>query len=109
MSGQKSRHWRCPPHTDCGHSGLEENLLKSIVSDVLSIEAFDESVFKEEIDHITVVSNKELLFQLKDGRKVTKQWQAKRRQPAWSEERKKKQSERLKEAWRKKHEQKENH
>lgn len=105
VSGQKAHHWRCPPHTDCGHSGLEENMLKTISSDVLSIKEFDESIFKEKVDSITVVSNTELLFQLKDGSKITKQWQFKRRQPAWSEERKKRQAEKMKEAWRKKHEQ----
>ena len=62
-------------------------------------------IFKEKVDSITVVSNTELLFQLKDGSKITKQWQFKRRQPAWSEERKKRQAEKMKEAWRKKHEQ----
>lgn len=80
-------------------------MLKTISSDVLSIKEFDEAIFKEKIDYITVVSNTELLFQLKDGSKITKQWQFKRRQPAWSEERKKRQSEKMKEAWRKKHEQ----
>lgn len=105
VSGEKARHWRCPPHIDCGHSGLEENLLKTISSDFLSIETFDENIFKENIESITVVSNTELLFQLKDGCKITKQWQFKRRQPAWSEERKKRQGEKLREAWRKKHEQ----
>jgi hypothetical protein len=80
-------------------------MLKTISSDVLSIKEFDESIFKEKVDSITVVSNTELLFQLKDGSKITKQWQFKRRQPAWSEERKKRQSKKMKEAWRKKHEQ----
>jgi len=80
-------------------------MLKTISSDVLSIKEFDESIFKEKVDSITVASNTELLFQLKDGSKITKQWQFKRRQPAWSEERKKRQAEKMKEAWRKKHEQ----
>ena len=105
VSGQKAHHWRCLSHADCGHSGLEENLLKTISSDVLSIQKFDEDIFKKNIDSITVLSNTELLYQLKDGSKITKQWQFKRRQPAWSEERKKRQSEKMKEAWREKHEQ----
>ncbi|WP_422487400.1 hypothetical protein [Gudongella sp. DL1XJH-153] len=79
--------------------------MKTISSDVLSIKEFDEAIFKEKIDYITVVSNTELLFQLKDGSKIIKQWQFKRRQPAWSEERKKREAEKMKEAWRKKHEQ----
>lgn len=80
-------------------------MLKTISSDVLSIKEFDESIFKGKVDNITVVSNTELHFQLKDGSNITKQWQFKRRQPAWSEERKKKQAEKMKETWRKKHEQ----
>jgi site-specific DNA recombinase len=105
VSGEKARHWRCPPHNDCGHSGLEENLLKSISADVLGIDEFDEAVFTDKVDRITVISNEELAFHLKDGSEITQQWQFKRRQPAWSEERKQRQSEKMIQVWREKHEQ----
>lgn len=105
VSGDKARHWRCPPHNDCGHSGLEENLLKSISADVLGIDEFDEAIFTDKVDHITVISNEELAFHLKDGSEITRQWQFKRRQPAWSEERKQRQSEKMIQVWREKHEQ----
>ena len=82
--------------------------MKSISADVLDIDEFDEAVFIDGIDHITVVTNKELLFHLKDGSEVTQQWQFKRRQPAWSEERKQSQSEKMIQVWRDKHEQNEN-
>jgi site-specific DNA recombinase len=104
----RAHHWRCPPHNNCGHSGLEENLLKSISADVLGIDKFDEAAFKDKVDHITVVSNQELIFHLKDGSEVTRQWQFKRRQPAWSEERKQRQSKKMKQVWRDKHKQSEN-
>lgn len=105
VSGEKARHWRCPPHNDCGHSGLEENLLKSISADVLGIDEFDEAIFTDKVDRITVISNEELAFHLKDGSEITRQWQFKRRQPAWSEERKQRQSEKMIQVWRVKHEQ----
>ena len=105
MSGGKARHWRCPPHNDCGHSGLEENLLKSISADVLGIDEFDEAIFTDKVDRITVISNEELAFHFKDGSEITQQWQFKRRQPAWSEERKQRQSEKMIQVWREKHEQ----
>ena len=108
VSGEKAHHWRCPPHNNCGHSGLEENLLKSISADVLGIDEFDEAAFTDKVDRITVVSNEELIFHLKDGSKVTRQWQFKRRQPAWSEERKQRQSKKMTQVWRDKHEQSEN-
>jgi len=105
LSGRHAWAATSPPHSGCGHSGIEENLLKSISAEVLEIEGFDEAVFTEKVDHISVISNSELVFNLKDGRKVTRQWQFKRRQPPWSEERKKSQGEKMKQAWRKKHEQ----
>ena len=108
VSGEKAHHWRCPPHNNCGHSGLEENLLKSISADVLGIDEFDEAAFTDKVDRITVVSNEELIFHLKDGSEVTRQWQFKRRQPAWSEERKQRQSKKMTQVWRDKHEQSEN-
>ncbi len=55
---------RCPPGSNCGHSGLEENLLKSISADVLGIDEFDEAAFTDKVDRITVVSNEELIFHL---------------------------------------------
>lgn len=105
VSGEKAHHWRCPPLNSCGHNGLEENLLKTISADVLGINEFDENIFSEKIESITVVSNEELIFTLKDGRKVSRQWQFKRQQPAWSEELKQRQSEKLPQVWRDKHEQ----
>lgn len=105
VSGEKARHWRCPAYSNCGHNGLEETLLKTISADVLGIDEFDEAVFIDRIDHITVVSNQELLFHLKDGSEIMRQWQFKYRQPAWSEERKKRKREKIQEARREKYEQ----
>ncbi|WP_082736260.1 recombinase zinc beta ribbon domain-containing protein [Syntrophomonas wolfei] len=108
VSGEKTHHWRCPPRNDCAHNGLEENLLKTISADVLGINEFDEAVFVDKVDRITVVSNEQLIFHLKDGSDVAHQWQFKRRQPAWSEERKQRHSKKMLEVWRDKHEQREN-
>jgi len=108
VSGEKARYWRCPPGNSCGHSGLEENLLKSISAEVLGIPEFDETVFTDRIERVTIISNEEMVFHLKDGSDITKQWQFKVQQPAWSEERKQRQSQKMIEIWREKHEQSEN-
>ena len=106
VSGEKTRHWRCPPKSGCGHNGLEENLLKSISAEVLGIESFDEKIFKNLVEQITVFSNTELLFKLKDDSQIIKPWQAKIQRPAWSDERRKAQSKKMKEIWGEKHEKK---
>ncbi len=108
VSGEKARHWRCPPYNSCGHKGLEENLLKNISADVLGIEEFNETEFTDKIDRITVVSNEKLIFHFNDGSETTRQWKAKIQQPAWSEERKKQQSKKMTKVWRDKHEQNKN-
>ena len=108
VSGEKARHWRCPPRTDCGHNGLEENLLKTISADALGINEFDEAAFTDKVERITVVSNEVLIFRLKDGSDVTRQLHFKRRQPAWSEERKQRLSKKMIQVWRDKHERREN-
>ncbi len=105
VSGEKVRHWRCPPGTGCGHKGLEENLLKTISADVLDIAEFDETMFTNKVERITMVSNEELTFHLIDGSVVTRPWQFKKQMPSWSDARKKKQSEKMKQIWRDKHEQ----
>lgn len=104
VSGEKVRHWRCPQPNNCNHNGLEENLLKSISSEVLGINEFNSTTFSDKIDYISVVSNQELLFHLNDGTEITKPWKFKRQQPAWSEARKKGLSDKMTQVWRNKRE-----
>ena len=48
---------------------------------------FDETVFLERVDHITVDNQKHLTFTMKDGSNVQRVWNVKRQSPKWSPER----------------------
>ena len=48
-----------------------------MLADVLGIAEFDDNVFKEQIDHIDVLSATDLMIYFKDGRKISRIWESK--------------------------------
>ena len=67
--------------------GLREDLLKTVLADLMSLTEFDEAVFKEQIDYIDVLSATELVFHFKDGRAVSRTWvKPKRKGTPWTDE-----------------------
>lgn len=86
--GKKQHHWRCAEHNGCATVGLRDDLLRSMTANVLGIAEFDEIVFKEQIDHIDVLSASEIMFCFKDGKTVSRTWEKpKRIGKPWTEER----------------------
>ena len=55
--------------------------------EVLGLEAFDEALFLEQIDHIDVNAEMILTYVFKDGHTVERKWDTKRHMPKWSAER----------------------
>lgn len=53
----------------------------------LGLEAFDEALFLEQIDHIDVNAEMILTYVFKDGHTVERKWDTKRHMPKWSAER----------------------
>ena len=81
-------YWRCSvPGRPCGTPGLRDDFLRLLTADVLGLTEFDESVFIEKVDHVTVDNQKQLTFSLKDGTEITRTWEVKRQSPKWSPER----------------------
>lgn len=85
--GKKYHHWRCAEHNGCTTVGIRDDRLRNMTAEVLGINEFDESVFKEQIDHIDVLSASEIVFCLKNGKTVSRTWeQPKRVGKPWTEE-----------------------
>ena len=83
----KHHYWRCVDRNGCGTVGLREDLLKPILAEILGLAEFDENIFKEQIDHIDVLSASEMVICFKDGRKINHTWiQSKREGKPWTEE-----------------------
>ena len=71
----------------CGTPGLRDDFLRPMSAEVLGLPEFDETVFLERVDHITVDNQKQLTFSMKDGSSVQRVWNVKRQSPKWSPER----------------------
>ncbi|MCD7732401.1 MAG: recombinase family protein [Oscillospiraceae bacterium] len=67
-------YWHChEAKKTCGTKGLQEDALKKISAEVLGIDEFDDAIFLEQIDYISVISATEICFLFKDGREVYRQ------------------------------------
>lgn len=71
-----------------------------MTAEVLGIPEFDDSIFLERIDHISVVSATELVFNMTDGKTVHREWvKPKKIMPPWTEERRKKQTQAIRDSF----------
>lgn len=91
-----SEYWTCESHkgkgTNCGAYGsIPQPVLKKICATVLGIDEFDENVFAQQVKKIVVPSYKQLIFYLKDGRKIERQWNSDAQKDCWTDELKNKQ------------------
>ena len=85
-SGIKDARWFCSSH--CGIGGIFEDTIHDICAKAIGLSEFDESAFREQIDHIGIVAKGQLIVYFKDGRTHSDTWSTKKRMPPLSEEHK---------------------
>lgn len=83
----KVHYWRCPHPSECGIRGIRDDRLREMCAEVLGLEAFDEQVFMERIDHIDVNADMLVTFVFKDGSTVAREWDTRRVSAKWSDKR----------------------
>ena len=93
VSGEKVVYWRCPNMAKCHVPALRESVLRGILCGALHMQAYDPDIVREKVCVINVVSASEIVCQLSDGEEIRIPWEAKRTVPPWSEERRRKWSE----------------
>lgn len=99
ICGKKYRHknkqgsitWGCSTYfkygkDNCPSKQIPENILISLSTEVLEIKEFDEIIFKERIEEIQVLYSNVLIFVLRDGNLVKKEWKCKSKKERGSEE-----------------------
>lgn len=77
---KKKRGGRCPT------KDLPELILKRKCCEVLGLEEFDETVFAERVERITVPEHGVLTFEFKDSSKETVKWENTLKKEAWTTE-----------------------
>lgn len=84
--------WICRTKSDkgakyCPAKSIPEKTLKTICAEVLGTIEFDETVFSEKVEQISVVGEDVLEFYFYDGNVLKRQWQSKARTDWWTDER----------------------
>lgn len=69
ISGKKAEKYR-----RCDSKNISEAKLMEASAEVLGISEFDEDIFSDKVESITVQGTHELLFCMKDGTEVTRHW-----------------------------------
>lgn len=95
-SGEKYHLFVCATTNTCSNNCIHEDTLRELTAQALGQQELDEAVFLKEIDHITIAPGGHITFCFYDGHEVSMEYSTKRRMPAWTEERKKKQGKAIK-------------
>lgn len=77
------------PRNPCPIPGtIPQKVLVSECAAVLGLEEFDEDDFLEAVDHIEVPERRVMVFFMKDGREIRREWVSTAKKDCWTEERK---------------------
>lgn len=74
-------------NAECQNKDIPEEMLKTACATVLGLDAFDEAIFIERIDHLEIPSPNEMIFYFKDGRVVQHHWESTMKKDCWTAER----------------------
>lgn len=83
--------WICTTYNSmgkavCDSKAIPEETLIQTTNEVLGIEEFDPGLFAEDVVNIKVESENRLIFTLRGGTTVTKQWKDRSRSESWTPE-----------------------
>ena len=84
----KIAYWRCSggAKTNCGIKGIREPELMEITAQVMGTPEFDGEVFRERVDHITMVESGKLEYTFLDGHTQEAEYSTEKPIHPWSEE-----------------------
>mgnify|MGYP003290936376 CR=1 FL=1 len=95
--------WQCNSFSMKGKSACPDSksipneTLEKVSCEVLGMEEFDATLFREAVDYISPEKGNVLIFHMADGREIQKVWKDRSRSESWSEEKRKQFGEKLKE------------
>lgn len=83
--------WNCATYQEYGKSRcfgkkIPDDTLRQVTANALGLSAFDPDAVKALIHHIEVPEPNRLIYALKDGSMVEREWQDRTRRDSWSDE-----------------------
>ena len=111
--GTKAHIWTCGSRLrngakSCNSKTINEIALKRVSSKVLGLDEFNSNEFDEQIEKVIVIGDDILEFHFNDGRIIKEKWEYNARKEYWTEEKRKARSEKSREMWRRKNDEKSN-
>lgn len=103
ISRQAYAIWRCANGSHCESIALYEDTLRELAAEAMGLTEFSEEAFRKQIAYVGIVDAGKLVFHFNDGHTTEAEWKNKRLMPRQSEERKAHMSMKMKEYWRKRH------
>lgn len=93
--------WTCISHKERGRTcrskgAIPQKVLIKECTEVLGLSKFDEKIFLNHVDKIVVTEPHVMVFHMKNGEQITRQWVSTARKDAWTSERRKEWGERHK-------------
>lgn len=79
--GHQNSYWHC-----CSGKSLRDDHLKELTAEVLGLESFDETVFLEQIDYISVRDVTHLTFHFNDGHTEERDYEFRKEGVKWTDE-----------------------
>ncbi len=84
-------YWNCSTYlqmgkAECHTKQIPEPILISLISEVLKIDSFDNTIFESQITEIRVPEDNLLIFVFRDGHTDQREWQNKSRCESWTDE-----------------------
>lgn len=98
-TGEKYFLYACSTTNTCSNNSIHETDLKRLSAEALGIDEFDAAVFTEKIDHVEIAPGGRITFFFKDGSSHAAEYDTSRKMPKWSEERRITQSQAIRDAF----------
>lgn len=97
--GTPTRSWYCTgPRSECQNPGIRDETMKRLVTDVLGLDEFDEAAMDAQFEEATILDHT-VTFHFRDGRTESRDFLDKRHGTPWTEERREKAQQSMKDAW----------
>lgn len=98
-NGTRTRSWHCSaPSGVCNKVSINDETMKALVTDVLGLTEYNEAEMDKQMEYATILGNT-VTFHFRDGHEAFRDFHDKRHGTKWTEERRVKQSQAIRDSW----------
>ncbi len=91
-TGEKYYIYACATTNTCSNNSIHEDVLHELTAKALGMEQISEDAFEAQIDYISIAPGGNITFHFYDGHETSMTYSIKKKMPAWTDERREKQT-----------------